>query len=126
MNRNILFLFVLLAALTAEAQSPESDAADIFAGARWIAMDADSTILFPHIHLLKANSEQARSLKPYRLPVLSKEVKLRKSACPTDVRSVQVRETANSHRPEHRTRLSEDGQPKRMIPSFTRQAFQRK
>ena len=54
-------------------------AADIFAGARWIAMDADSTILFPHIHLLKANSEQARSLKPYRMPVLSKEVKLRKA-----------------------------------------------
>lgn len=43
-----------------------------FAGARWIAMDADSTILFPHIHLLKARSEQARSLNPYRLPVFSK------------------------------------------------------
>lgn len=79
MKRNILFLFVLLAALTAEAQSPESNTADIFAGARWIAMEADSTILFPHIHLLKANSEQARSLKPYRMPVLSKEVKLRKA-----------------------------------------------
>lgn len=41
-------------------------------------MDADSTILFPHIHLLKANTEQARSLKQYRMPVLSKEIKLRK------------------------------------------------
>ena len=31
-----------------EAQSKD------FAGAKWIAMDADSTILFPHIHLLSS------------------------------------------------------------------------
>ena len=49
-----------------------------WANAKWIAMDADSTIVFPHIHQLKANSEQGRSLKQYRMPLLSKQVKLKK------------------------------------------------
>lgn len=64
--------------LAAEAQPAGTSVASDFSGAQWIAMDADSTILFPHIHLLKANTEQARSLKQYRMPVLSKEIKLRK------------------------------------------------
>lgn len=49
-----------------------------FGTAQWIAMDADSTILFPHVHLLKAKSEQGKSLKQYRLPVLSKTVMLKR------------------------------------------------
>ena len=49
-----------------------------FGTAQWIAMDADSTILFPHVHLLKAKSEQGQSLKQYRLPVLSKTVMLKR------------------------------------------------
>ena len=57
---------------------------DVFEGASWIAMDKDSTILFPHIHLLKADSEEAKSLKDYTLPVFRKSVgingkKLRKA-----------------------------------------------
>jgi hypothetical protein len=40
-------------------------------------LDADSTILFPHVHLLKAKSEQGQSLKQYQLPVLSKQVTLK-------------------------------------------------
>ena len=49
---------------------------DDFADAQWIAKDADSTILFRHIHLLNAKSEQAKSLKEYTLPVLNKSHKL--------------------------------------------------
>jgi len=50
-----------------------------FAGARWIAMEADSTVLFPHIHLLKKKSQEGQSLKPYALPVFSKQFELGKS-----------------------------------------------
>ena len=50
---------------------------NVFEGASWIAMEKDSTILFPHIHLLKANSEEAKSLNDYRLPVFRKKVKLK-------------------------------------------------
>lgn len=50
---------------------------EAFMSARWIAMDADSTILFPHIHRLKPDSEQARSLKAYDMPVLNKVCKIR-------------------------------------------------
>ena len=49
-----------------------------FAGAKWIAMEEDSTILFPHIHLLKKKSEKGKSLKQYRLPVLERQFKLNK------------------------------------------------
>ena len=49
-----------------------------FAGAKWIAMEEDSTILFPHIHLLKMKSEKGKSLKQYRLPVLERQFKLNK------------------------------------------------
>ena len=49
-----------------------------FCGARWIAMEADSTILFPHKHLLKAKSDEGRSLKAYQLPVLTLSAKLQK------------------------------------------------
>lgn len=50
-----------------EAQTTE------FANAKWIAMEADSTIIFPHIHLLSAKSPEGKSLKNYRLPTLSKQ-----------------------------------------------------
>ena len=49
---------------------------DAFDSAKWIAMDADSTILFPYIHRLNPASEQARSLKQYRMPVLSKSCRM--------------------------------------------------
>ena len=66
--------FLLTYTLPAVAQhSWEPD----FAGAQWIARDADSTILFPHVHLLKAKSEKGQSLKAYELPVLAKTVTLR-------------------------------------------------
>ena len=51
-----------------------------FADARWIALEADSTILFPHIHLLKAKSKEGQSLKPYRLPVFTKPFTLERQA----------------------------------------------
>ena len=51
---------------------------EVFANAQWIAMDADSTILFPHVHLLKAKSEKGQSLKAYELPVLTKTATLKK------------------------------------------------
>ena len=53
---------------------------DVFEGAQWIAMEADSTILFPHIHLLKKSSEKGQSLKQYALPVFERQVPLRQ--CP--------------------------------------------
>ncbi|WP_285822075.1 family 78 glycoside hydrolase catalytic domain [Xylanibacter muris] len=43
-----------------------------FSNAKWIAMDPDSTILFPHIHLLNAKSQEARSLKVYAMPTFYK------------------------------------------------------
>ncbi|MDE6649841.1 MAG: glycoside hydrolase family 78 protein, partial [Muribaculaceae bacterium] len=49
---------------------------NVFEGASWIAMEKDSTILFPYIHLLKANSEEAKSLKEYTLPVFKKSVSI--------------------------------------------------
>lgn len=48
-----------------------------FADAQWIAMEPDSTILFPHVHLLDEHSAQAQSLKEYTLPVLSREFRLK-------------------------------------------------
>ncbi len=60
--------------MTVSAQSPEAD----FAGAKWIAMDADSTVLFPYVHLLKATSDAGRSLKAYELPVLTKTTMLKR------------------------------------------------
>ena len=48
-----------------------------FKGAQWIAMEVDSTILFPHIHLLKKSSEKGQSLKQYALPVFEKQVQLK-------------------------------------------------
>ena len=56
-----------------------------FGTAEWISMDPDMTILFPHVHLLSEDSEQARSLKEYTLPVLTKTFKLR-----GEVRSARV------------------------------------
>ena len=50
---------------------------DDFAHAKWIALEADSTILFPYIHLLKANSPEGQSLKSYRIPVLSKTCRVK-------------------------------------------------
>jgi hypothetical protein len=62
----IMLLSLLMTVTTASAQTDE------FANAQWIAMEADSTILFPHIHLLKASSEKGKTLKQYRLPVLER------------------------------------------------------
>lgn len=39
-------------------------------------MEKDSTILFPHIHLLSANSKEAKSLKEYALPVFKKSLSI--------------------------------------------------
>ena len=47
-----------------------------FGDARWIALESDSTILFPHIHLLKRKSAEGQSLKRYALPVFHKQVSL--------------------------------------------------
>ena len=52
---------------------------DVFEGAQWIAMEADSTILFPHVHLLKKSSEKGQSLKQYALPVFERQVQLKGS-----------------------------------------------
>lgn len=64
--------------LTVKAQPTATNIPSDFCHAKWIAMDADSTIIFPHVHLLKAKSEQGRSLKQYRMPVLSKTATLTK------------------------------------------------
>ena len=70
----LLTCLLLLSGITANAQHalPEE-----FAYAQWIAMEADSTILFPHVHLLKAKSEKGQTLKTYELPVLTKTVTLK-------------------------------------------------
>ena len=62
---------MLLSASSLFAQNNE------FRGAQWIAMEADSTILFPHIHLLKKSSAEGQSLKQYALPVFEKRVQLK-------------------------------------------------
>ena len=49
-----------------------------FGKAKWIALEPDSTILFPHVHLLAANSTEGKSLKRYRMPLLSKKATIRK------------------------------------------------
>ena len=57
MGRLLISLVVmLLSASSLFAQNNE------FRGAQWIAMEADSTILFPHIHLLKKSSAEGQSL----------------------------------------------------------------
>ena len=70
----LLVQMVTVQGVMAQAGLKNGDTA--FADAQWIAMDADSTILFPHVHLLKAKSTDGQSLKQYRLPVLSKTVRL--------------------------------------------------
>lgn len=70
-----LLLFALLFVNVSYA-SYAADASDVFEGAEWIALEADSTILFPYIHLLKPKSEEARSLKTYTMPRLTKHVNL--------------------------------------------------
>ncbi|MBQ3629874.1 MAG: family 78 glycoside hydrolase catalytic domain [Prevotella sp.] len=69
---SIAFWLCLLSAIA------HADGRADFANAKWIAMDADSTIIFPHRHLLKAKSETGQSLKAYELPVLSKTLLLKK------------------------------------------------
>ena len=70
-KRLLVSLLTLLSAATLCAQETE------FKGAQWIAMETDSTILFPHIHLLKKSSEKGQSLKQYALPVFEKQVQLK-------------------------------------------------
>ncbi|MBQ9356038.1 MAG: family 78 glycoside hydrolase catalytic domain [Prevotella sp.] len=69
--------FIVALCLCLSVPCLAQDAAADFAGAKWIAMDSDSTIVFPHKHLLRPRSELGQSLKAYRLPVLSKDVQLR-------------------------------------------------
>ena len=69
----VIILGIVLITVPANAQH---GIASDFANAKWIAMEADSTILFPHVHLLKAKSEKGQSLKAYQLPVLTKTVRL--------------------------------------------------
>ena len=72
MKRRILSLVMML--LTATVLCAQND---VFEGAQWIAMEADSTILFPHVHLLKKSSEKGQSLKQYALPVFERQVQLK-------------------------------------------------
>ena len=65
-----ILLGILTVPLTALGQTAD------FAGAQWIALEQDSTILFPHVHLLKAKSPKGQSLKRYQLPVLEREFQL--------------------------------------------------
>ena len=73
-----LSLLLLLSLLACQAPAVPSlpDDSDPFAGAQWIAMEPDSTILFPHVHLLAEDSPQGRSLKEYTLPELSRDFRL--------------------------------------------------
>ena len=70
-RRLFVSLLTLLSLATLCAQEIE------FKGAQWIAMEADSTVLFPHIHLLKKSSAEGQSLKQYALPVFEKQVQLK-------------------------------------------------
>ncbi len=73
MNKLLSTILLILLTLTVSAQQEST-----FANAKWIAMEADSTILFPHIHLLKPNSAEGLSLKRYVLPVFIKQFALQK------------------------------------------------
>lgn len=53
---------------------------DEFGCAKWIAMEQDSTIIFPHITRRKDIEERGGTLKQYRLPTLSKQVRLKRKA----------------------------------------------
>ena len=64
-------LGILMVPLTVLGQTAD------FAGAQWIALEQDSTILFPHVHLLKAKSAQGQSLKRYQLPVLERQFQMK-------------------------------------------------
>ena len=48
---------------------------NVFSNARWIALEPDSTILFPYIHLLKSDTREGQSLKYYRMPMFRKSFK---------------------------------------------------
>lgn len=75
MNKLLTALLLILLPMTVDAQQ-----APTFANAKWIAMEPDSTIIFPHIHLLKANSAEGQSLKRYALPVFTKQFALKKTS----------------------------------------------
>ena len=47
MKKTLLLLMTCWLTLAAEAQPAGTSVASDFSGAKWIAMDADSTILFP-------------------------------------------------------------------------------
>ena len=72
----LLYIFLILL-LPAGMKAEDTN---VFAGAKWIAMEADSTIVFPHLHLLKAKSETGQSIKAYCLPVLTKTFQLHKGS----------------------------------------------
>ena len=71
MLRIALSLILLFTAFVTTVAQTEA-----FANAQWIALEADSTILFPHVHLLKAKSEKGQSLKTYKLPVMERQFTL--------------------------------------------------
>ena len=75
MNKLLYTILLVLLSLTVDAQQTST-----FANAKWIAMDTDSTILFPHIHLLKVNSAEGQSLKRYALPVFTKQFALKRQS----------------------------------------------
>lgn len=75
MKRRILsVLFAAGLCLSAVSQT----AGEAFGNALWIALEADSSIVFPHIHFLSPESAEGRSLKVYKLPVLEKSHRLEK------------------------------------------------
>ena len=68
-----ILAFCCLVATTLSLSAQHRD----FAQAEWIALEEDSTILFPYVHLLKAKSPQGLSLKSYQLPVLGKTCRMK-------------------------------------------------
>ena len=74
--KKTVFLLISILLLNGLAAKAQESIGNDFANAKWIAMDADSTIIFPHVHLLKAKSEKGQSLKAYELPVLTKTAML--------------------------------------------------
>ena len=75
--KQIAALLTCLLMSTMTARSQHAALPEAFANAQWIALEADSTILFPHVHLLKAKSEKGQSLKRYELPVLTKSFSMK-------------------------------------------------
>lgn len=70
MRQLFALMFFMSSTILACAQSE-------FGNAKWIALEHDSTIIFPYIHLLGADTKQGESLKQYKQPLLSKRFRLK-------------------------------------------------